>query len=368
MKRFALMVLVCALATAAWSQKKKKKEDETQTLQLPRELPSAVLGESRRLTFHVTPLSAKGLLSQQVRDALKALLNQTRKSPVLRVRAFVAGTGDMRRVRDLVSDTFASRRLPLPTLSLAHVGGLPLEGAQVVLEAIAVGSKEVNPHGVALFSAQRATSPNPLDPVEPLTRKSLDGLRAALRAARVEAADVRMVTCFVSSLDRVAASRKLVLEEYRTAAVNFVQPQRAPQQAVAACEAAARLASAPGADLKLLGPVGLLQPGAGESAAALIGARTVAVTGAQVAFGFQESDAKLAFARLRSSIEQAGGSPTRVAYTSYYPLSGRIANQVRKVRAGFFDARTPPAGSMVLFEALPSMDAGFAVDAIAVKE
>ena len=133
-KTFALVALACALAVAAWPAKKKK-EDETQTLQLPKELPGAVVGDTRRLAFYVTPLSAKGLLSQQIRDALKALDRQAGGNAVLKIRAFVAGSGDLRRVRDLVSETYTERKQPLPALSLIQAGGLPLEGAQVVLEA-----------------------------------------------------------------------------------------------------------------------------------------------------------------------------------------------------------------------------------------
>ena len=48
MKGFALVALICGLAIAAGpaADKKKKKEEETQTLQLPRELPGAVMGET----------------------------------------------------------------------------------------------------------------------------------------------------------------------------------------------------------------------------------------------------------------------------------------------------------------------------------
>ena len=141
----ALLASACYLllvpGLAAQKKPKPKKEEITQTLQLPKELPGAVTGETRRLTFHVTPLSARGLLSAQVRDALKALTRETGANPVLKIRAFVAGSGDLRRVRDLVSEVFTERRLPLPALSLIQAGGLPLEGAQVVLEAIAVGKR-----------------------------------------------------------------------------------------------------------------------------------------------------------------------------------------------------------------------------------
>jgi enamine deaminase RidA (YjgF/YER057c/UK114 family) len=237
----------------------------------------------------------------------------------------------------------------------------------VVLEAISMARKDTNSHGVAFISALIATSPGPLDPIEPLTRKSLDGLRAAVKAAGSAPDDVLRVTCFLSSLDQWSASRKLIEAEYPRAALNLVQTLRAPAQAMAACEAVARLAKAPAGPLEIIAADGLPRD-EGQSAMALLGAQRAVFTGTQVAFGFQESDAQLAFGRLTKAIEQVGGSPAQVAWTSYYALSGRIAAQVRKVRAGHFGSGKPPAGSLLLFEALPSMDAGFAVDAIAVKE
>src|ERR1035438_215345 len=88
--------LVLAPGVSAQKKPKPKKEEITQTLQLPKELPGAVIGETRHLTFHVTPLSARGLLSALVRDALKARTRETGGDPVLKIRAFVAGSGDLR--------------------------------------------------------------------------------------------------------------------------------------------------------------------------------------------------------------------------------------------------------------------------------
>jgi enamine deaminase RidA (YjgF/YER057c/UK114 family) len=367
MRRFAPVVLACALAIAAWPFAKKKKEVETQTLQLPKELPAAVVAGTRRLAFYVTPLSAKGLLSQQVRDALKSLQHLAGGAPPVKLRAFVAGTGDLRRVRDIVSETYTVHKQALPALSLVQTGGLPLAGAPVVLEATVTARKEVNPGGLAFFSPQAATSPNPLDPVPPLTAKALAALRIAVAAARAEPADVLRVTCFFSSLENLAASRQLVAAEYGSAALNFVQPQRAPNHAMAACEAVARLRRPPARPLELLNPAGLPVE-AGQSQVALVGAPRLVLTGTQVSFGFQEADARLALDRLRKAVEQSGGSLRRAAFAAYYPLSASIAGQVRRARAGFFDEAAPPAASMLSFESLPSMDAGFAVEVVAVKE
>ena len=52
--------------------------------------------------------------------------------------------------------------------------------------------------------------------------------------------------------------------------------------------------------------------------------------------------------------------------TSVYPLSEASANLVRKVRFEYLDQARPPASTMLLFEGLPSMDASFAVDVVAV--
>ena len=360
-----LLLAACAAAILwAGPQRKKNKEEETQTLQLPKELPAAVVGDTRRLTFHVTPLSARGLLSQQVRDALKAIAHESGGETVLHIRAFVAGSGDLRRVRDLVSEAFTERKQPLPSMSLIQSGGLPLDGAQVVLEYTAAARKDLHPQGIVYLSAQSAVSEGPTDPVAPLTSKALAGLRRSVKAAGLEPVDILRVSCFFSSLDNLAASRSQVAAEYPKASLNFVQTERAPSRALAACEAVASLRT------KIANPVQFVPPegSGGESLAALIAAPRVVLTGSQVSFGYEEKDARLAFERLQRGLEQAGARTADIAFAHYYPLSGGIAAQVRKIRAEFFDPARPPAGTMLLFESLPSMDAGFAVDVIAAKQ
>jgi hypothetical protein len=131
---------------------------------------------------------------------------------------------------------------------------------------------------------------------------------------------------------------------------------------MAACEAVARLRRA------AANPLEFVAAAAGEEmpAAALVAARQVVLTGSQVSFGFEEKDARLAFERLKRAVEQAGGSAADVAFAHYYPLASRIAAQVRAVRGDFFGR--VPAGSSLIFESLPSMDAGFAVDVVAVRK
>ena len=127
----------------------------------------------------MTPLLAKGLLSAQTREAVKALLKASSGETVVRIRAFVAGSGDLRRVPQIVSEVFTDHKLALPTVSVVQAGGLPLTGAQVLLESISTAKKsETAPAGVLLVPAQLAESSELTDNLAPLARQALDSVRS----------------------------------------------------------------------------------------------------------------------------------------------------------------------------------------------
>ncbi len=361
-----LLVSLLVVQAAAFAKKKKSDEDVTQVLQLPKDPPTAVVAETARLGFQVTPLSSRGLLSQQVRDALKALQRSEAGATIVKLRAFVAGSGDMRRVHAIVSETFTDRHQPLPALSVVQVGGLPQEGAQVVMEATSVGKKDVNPNGLVFIAGQQAAAANPMEPVHALAEKALAGLRTAVKSAGSQPEDVLRGACFMSSLDDFGKVRALVESEYKSAAWTFVQLQRAAASAVVECEATAR------ARVKIEKPVEFLNPeglpkSANYSQIALVSAPRLAITGTQVAFGSQDSDVRLAFGRLEKELAGVGASVKQVAWSSIYPLSGAMAEEVKKIRFEYYDAARPPACTLLSFEGLPSLDASFAVDAIAVS-
>lgn len=349
-----LSLAICLYPALA---KKKKPDEITQTLEIPKDPPATVTAETSRLVFQVSPLSAKGLLSAQVRDALKALLKSAGGATIVKLRAFVAGSGDLRRVPAIVSETFTDKHLPLPAVSVVQVGALPLEGAQVIIESVAVAKKEMNPLGLVFISGQAA----------PVAAKAIADLNSALRGIGSEPADVLRVTCFASSLDEHAALRGAVEPNYPHAALDFVQIQRSPSRGVVECEAVARLTRKIGAPLQLENPAGLTAS-PNYSQVALVAAPKLVLTGTQVAYGYQDSDARLAFQRLSKALDAGGSSIKYVAMCSTYPLSASIAEQVKKLRFEFFDKARPPASTMLPFEGLPAMDAGFAVDVIAIAK
>jgi enamine deaminase RidA (YjgF/YER057c/UK114 family) len=304
----------------------------------------AVSAETSRLVFRASPLSAKGLLSQQVRDALHGLIHAHGTEDILKLRAFVAGSGDMRRVQEIAAEVFADKH-DLPALTVIQVGALPMERAQVAIESTAESKSDVNPNGVAFVSAQAAAS--------------LDGAVAKVKAV-LEAGGMRMdsllrMTCFVSSLDGVPAEPAGV-----PIPVTIVQMQREPVRPRAACEAIARV------EQPRTEPVQFIDGVPGVPAMAVVSASRVVMTGLQLGFGEQEPDVKLAFERLRKDIQDANGDLRRTVMAHYYVVSTGVSEQVRKLR-GEYEGTALPASTMLGFEGLPSIDAAFAMDVVALQ-
>ena len=326
---FAFMLTV--RASAQKGKKKTQEEPVTQTLPLLKDPPAAISAETARLVFHVSPLSSKGLLSQQVRDALKVLLHDTHGAAIVKLRAFVAGSGDMRRVSTIVSETFTDRKLPLPAVSTIEVGALPLEGAQIVIESISVEKKNVNPHGLAFYSAQ---------PVRQLRQ-----VTGAVRA-----------TCFLSSLDNLANVKSITSTAFSGAVVNFVQTQRLGIEPQDMCEAVAKLDHPPAQPLTI------------ENAAALVNTPKIVLTGTQMAFRDTDADLRLAFERLGKVLESLGVTYKDVFWSSAYPLTRPVEEKTHALQQEFFDRSKPPAGTILLFEGLPSLDATMAMDVIAAAK
>lgn len=324
-------------------QSKEEKKKELPPAPPLREPRAAVNADTSRLVFRTSTLSAKGLLSQQTRDALHGLVRAHGTEEVLKLRAFVAGSGDMRRVQEIAAEVFADKH-DLPALTVVQVGALPLDRAQVIIESTAEAKKPLNPNGVAFVSAQPAPS--------------LDGavakVKALLEGGGMGMDSLLRMTCFVSSLDGVPAQPAGV-----PIPVTIVQMQREPVRPRAACEAIARV------EQPRTEPVQFVDGVPGVPAMAVVSAPRVVMTGSQLGFGEQEPDVKLAFERLRKDIHDANGDLRRTVMAHYYVLSGTASEQVRKLR-GEFEGTALPASTMLGFEGLPSIDAVFAMDVVAL--
>jgi len=361
----ACLVLLLQSVASPYQRKKKKEPDFTQTLEVLPDPPLSISAETARLSYLTTPLSPKGLLSQQTRDALKSLLSLNRGAQVIRLRAFVAGTGDLRRVQSIVSEVFTERKLSLPVLTTVQVGALPMEGAQVQIEATLQDRKPSNPLGLAFLAGQDAADPKPGMPVPPLAAQSAARLQTALAAIGSTPDDVLRISCFLSSLDSLDQSRAAVTTVFPRAQLLLAQTQRSPDRTVVECEAVARLRKAPESPVQFLNPPGL-PSSPNYSHIALVSAPRLIFTGAQLAFRYEEADARLAFQRLEKTLQAAGATLKNTVFLGIFPLSPQLAAQVRKVRGEFVDMSHPPASTMLPFEGLPSMDASFGLEVIAL--
>ncbi len=303
-RRIAILTVVFIAAASAG-----KKDDKTQVLELPKDPPMVAIGATSRLVFHVSPLSGKGLLSEQTRDALKAILKATGGAPVIHIRAFVAGSGDLRRVPQIVSEVFTAKKMPLPSVSVVLAGGLPLNDAQIEIEAVSEARdarKDINPSGLTFLEA---APPDQL-------------------VSRLATSTPLQVTCFVSSLEGAGA----LAARFPSAAVDIVQTQRTPARLDTRCEAVAR--------------GGVTAP-------------RLAFTGTQVAFGSDQKAASLAYKRLDQELNTAGISPSDILETHVYALSERLGTLALNTR------NNPAALAVIAFEGVASLDGSFAIDYVA---
>jgi enamine deaminase RidA (YjgF/YER057c/UK114 family) len=163
-------------------------------------------------------------------------------------------------------------------------------------------------------------------------------------------------TCFLNSLDNLGDVKAKVFAAFPGAAVDFVQGQRLGFEKVDVCEAVARLASAPAQPLSI------------QDGVASVNTPKIILTGAQMAFRDTDADLRLAFERLQKALESLGVTYKDVYWSSAYPLTRPIEEKVRAMQKQFFNSAMPPAGTTLLFEGLPSLDATMAIDVMAAAK
>ena len=133
------------------------------------------------------------------------------------------------------------------------------------------------------------------------------------------------------------------------------------------CEAVARARAASAEPISFLNPPAF-DKSQHDSQIALVTSPKLVITGTQLAFGSQESDVKLAFERLGKALSGSNARLVHVVMSHLYLTSGALTAKVRAVRSGFYTGTNPPAGTMLPFEGLPSLDASFGVDVVAVPD
>ncbi len=333
----ACVTFCCLLVLPSFGQRKKKKDEEP--LPLPPELPMVLAADTATLDFHISPLLKTGRLSAQIRQSLNDLLRDTRGETIVKLRAFVSGVGDARRVSAQVASLFTERKLPLPVVTVLQVGALGDESAQVVIEAVVATRRTVNPNGLAFFGGQTG----------PSFERALSHLQESAHAAGIAPGALLTCTCFTSRVDEYAAFRDAIQAAFPKAEIDVVQALRAPADESATCEAIGQLSASPKQALVLLQ----------NSRAALVNSHQLVFTGLQLTFGSFLDDAREAFSRLGRAASSVGANahdPVEIDAFSLDPYSG---SAVRKI------AGVPPSTlSIQTVEGLPSLDASAGIEAV----
>lgn len=337
---FLAGVAVCLLlqVNPVNGQKRKNVEPKSQVAPLPPEPPMALAVDTETLDFHVSPLLKTGGLSAQIRQSLNDLIRDTHGETIIKLRAFVAGAGDARRVQAIVTDLFTEHHLPLPVLSIVQVGALGDDAAQVVIEAVVSTHRTVNPNGLAFFFDQRGKS----------LMKAVERFQGNLQAAKVTPENVLTCTCFAARIENNEEATKQVKALFPNAGVNLVQAIRDPMTTSASCEGVAQLSSPP------KDPVVLEE----FAHATLVHSAQLVFTGLQLSFGNYLDDGQQAFQRLQRAANALQPVETAVQVDGYALDSSSAAALVKTI------SLAPGTFSIHGVEGLPGVDASGGIEAI----
>jgi len=339
LRRTLFFLLLLTLATPGlYPQRKKNEEPKPQVLPLPPELPMALAAETETLDFHISPLLRSGGLAAQIRQSLGDLIRDTHGETIVKLRAFVAGAGDARRVQAEAADLFTERKLPLPVLSVLQVGGLGDEAAKVVIEAVVSTHKTVNPNGLAFVAGQTGAS----------LKEAVDKLAVSVKAAGIAPEALLTTTCFTSTIENYGVTRASLLNIFPKTSVNVVQALRDPPNDASMCEAIGQLSQKPTSEVVFLS----------DKRAALVDAHRLIFTGLQLTFGSFLDDAQQSFQRLERAAKALGATEVAVEVNAF-SLNVYAGSALRKTTSF-----SPNIFTIQRVEGLPAIDASAGIEAV----
>jgi len=322
----------------AQRNKKKYEEPKPQILPLPPSMPMALAADTASLDFHISPLLKTGGLSAQIRRSLNDLIRDTHGETIVKLRAFVAGAGDARRVEAEAGEIFRDHKLALPVLTILQVGGLDDAAAQVVIEAVVSTPRSANPNGLAFIAGQHGAT----------LSDAFEKIKHAVSASRVAPDRLLRMTCFTSRIQDYEGTRASVLNIFPKVAFNLVQAVRDPRGESSMCEAVGQLSEAPQSEVVWLE----------KERATLVNSRQLVFTGLQLTFGSFLDDAHQAFLRLHraASAIQPIEVPVQV---NAFPLN--VYAESALIKTTSFPQST---FTIQTVEGLPAIDASAGIEAI----
>jgi enamine deaminase RidA (YjgF/YER057c/UK114 family) len=350
LRTVAFATVLMTLSAAAWAgrngsghKKKSEQEPKPQVLPLPKEPPRALAADVNRITFRALPLLHTGHLSAQIKESMTQLLKQTRGDTIVKLRAFVAGAGDSRRVQDVVGEMFSEKKDALPVLTIVQVGALGDDAAAVAFEAVVEEKRISNPNGLAFFTGQNGAT----------LQEAEERLQARVTKSALGAADVVRVSCFADQMIDYSGMRRFLASAFPSAEVSLVQTLRDPVDSRATCEAVARLPRASETSGTSLG---------GDPGTSIVNSGPVVFTGLQLSFGNYLDDADSALSRLTRDAEAVHGDVHNPLTLNAFSLDPAAASAIEKTMPKY----DMPAHSLTVqtVEGLPSLDAALGIEAV----
>ena len=314
--------------------------------------PGALSGETRKLEFHVSLPAGGGSLQTQTNAALKELLRKSRHAAILKLRVFAVGSDDLMAVRQIVGQTFKSRKKPLPVLSLVGVASFPEPGQRVEIESIAMGRKQVNSNGVEFLAGFASPSGD----------QTISGLARVARESGVTMLDVLRVSCFYESSTQVAAAKAAVAVTFPAAESSFILSYAADGKPVIECEAVARLSATIPEGVRYFNLPGS-KPSPYFSRAALVSLPKLIFTDTEMAIGDSAAEIRDSYDRTKEAVEPLGGRLPDVVMGHNYWLTPAARDRHREVRPDYF-GQTVPAATGVFFAGLASPKATAAIELV----
>ena len=359
---YASLALLTVLPAHA---QKPKEEEKPQVLEIVPDAPDSVKAETSRLAYLPLPVEERGLLSRQVEESMKNLRRLLRKRKVLRITAWVGGTGDTRRVSSSIRELLARWRLPIPAITVVRVGVLPNRAARVAFDVEVEESETVNPHGLMFLAGVRSVAPEFRYDVSAELNQSLDTLSERLGGEAAKPEDVLRARCFVSLTEDLQPLELAMRTRFPKAQLRLLQSVRSSSESYAQCDLVARLSAPPSQTVEAR----VLTPRENDPPITSLiktNAPNVVLTSAQLGFRATDADLALAFERLEATLKTAGTSLSNAVQLSILAESTNLGLRTETQGRKYMNRNHDPAILRVAVEGFPALDATLSLDAIAI--
>lgn len=306
-----------------------------------------------------------GKQSKQLLHNLDAALLELHSGldQVVKINVYANDSGATTHIRQALEAHFTGR--PKPPVSIVATK-LPVAGAMFALDVIAVGKPEgsevriakpanrgnlegtgasaVLPAGRRLYISGQAENGATLADA---TRKTLESLRATLKAFGRSDKDIVQVKLFLTPMTGFAECRREIARFFGDRPIPSVVLVEWASTLPVEIEmvASAGPAATDGEVIDYLTPPGMTQSPIFSRATRINFGRTVYISGIYPDSGQPVAGVQEIFAKLKAVLDDAGSDMRHLAKATYYVSKSDVSAQLNEIRPKLYDPKRPPAAS-----------------------